>query len=418
MLPDCRRFSSKKRVPCATTLSHGRPGVRIQAVRLGSFLPNMNWYYAKDGQQTGPVDDTELSRLVASGGIQASTLVWREGLAQWQAYQEIWAPGMPDWRNTTANAPATSVPNSPAAASTTAPVSTGPQCILCRNTFAEEDLVSIEGRRVCAVCKPTLLQNLKEGGNLSSGSSGMTELDPEALIQAAKRRTRPLSATDCLTRGWDLFRAQPGFAIAAVVIVFAIMFVGGMIPILSFIIGFVINGPLMGGLWLAFIRALRNEEVSPGDVFAGFSKKSWLSLIVVNLLTTLLTILAFAPGLIPLLYLVTTGRMTNPSPSEIALMASALLLFIPVIIYLSLAWFFAVPLVIDRGYGPWESMTTSMRIVNRNLGGLLLLGLLAFACYLAGFLALCIGILVAAPVIGGAMAAAYEELFGSRVNDP
>ena len=45
----------------------------------------MNWYYEKAGQRQGPVPDAELDRLIASGEINAATLVWSEGMANWTA---------------------------------------------------------------------------------------------------------------------------------------------------------------------------------------------------------------------------------------------------------------------------------------------------------------------------------------------
>ena len=48
----------------------------------------MNWYYVKAGQQTGPVDEAQLDALRSSGQIEAETLVWREGMANWQPYRE------------------------------------------------------------------------------------------------------------------------------------------------------------------------------------------------------------------------------------------------------------------------------------------------------------------------------------------
>ena len=44
----------------------------------------MNWYYALNGQQQGPVNEAELQRLLQAGTINLNTLVWREGLADWQ----------------------------------------------------------------------------------------------------------------------------------------------------------------------------------------------------------------------------------------------------------------------------------------------------------------------------------------------
>ncbi len=42
-----------------------------------------NWYYLKQGQRHGPTSDQELRKLVESGQLQASDLVWRQGLPEW-----------------------------------------------------------------------------------------------------------------------------------------------------------------------------------------------------------------------------------------------------------------------------------------------------------------------------------------------
>ena len=46
----------------------------------------MNWFYAEGGQQRGPVTQEEFDRLVASGVINDTTLVWREGMGTWQPW--------------------------------------------------------------------------------------------------------------------------------------------------------------------------------------------------------------------------------------------------------------------------------------------------------------------------------------------
>ncbi|HEU0008219.1 MAG TPA: DUF4339 domain-containing protein, partial [Verrucomicrobiae bacterium] len=48
----------------------------------------MNWFYALGGQQQGPVDDGQLDALAAAGTITPDTLVWREGLANWQPLRQ------------------------------------------------------------------------------------------------------------------------------------------------------------------------------------------------------------------------------------------------------------------------------------------------------------------------------------------
>ena len=46
----------------------------------------MNWYYAQDNQQVGPLNDEELTPLIQSGAITPATLVWHSGLAGWQPF--------------------------------------------------------------------------------------------------------------------------------------------------------------------------------------------------------------------------------------------------------------------------------------------------------------------------------------------
>ena len=61
----------------------------------------MNWYYAVNGQQFGPVTAGEFNRKVGEGIIQPDTLVWRDGMASWQPWREV-ASGAADFRQSTA----------------------------------------------------------------------------------------------------------------------------------------------------------------------------------------------------------------------------------------------------------------------------------------------------------------------------
>jgi hypothetical protein len=49
----------------------------------------MQWYYLLQGQRQGPVDDAGLELLVRQGIVQDDTLVWRDGLMEWQAYGAV-----------------------------------------------------------------------------------------------------------------------------------------------------------------------------------------------------------------------------------------------------------------------------------------------------------------------------------------
>lgn len=41
------------------------------------------WYYTLNGQQFGPVDEAKIKEMIASGAINASTMVWTTGMPSW-----------------------------------------------------------------------------------------------------------------------------------------------------------------------------------------------------------------------------------------------------------------------------------------------------------------------------------------------
>ncbi len=47
------------------------------------------WYYAKGGEQSGPVSADALKRLIADGTVQLGDLAWRDGMADWVAIRDL-----------------------------------------------------------------------------------------------------------------------------------------------------------------------------------------------------------------------------------------------------------------------------------------------------------------------------------------
>jgi GYF domain 2 len=103
----------------------------------------MNWYYVSDNAQKGPVERSELERLVQTGVVTPTTLVWQEGMTDWQPYGEV-AAGRP------AAAPAGSL-------------RAGIVCSECGRTFGLDEVVRLPIGYVCAACKPFAMQKLSEG---------------------------------------------------------------------------------------------------------------------------------------------------------------------------------------------------------------------------------------------------------------
>src|SRR5437867_10843556 len=118
----------------------------------------MNWYYVNAGQQAGPVDEAQLDALRNSGQIEAETLVWREGMANWQPYREARPSGAP-------GAPAGGIAGV-GAATATAAATAEVVCAECGRIFPLDNTIQYGNVRVCAGCKPIFMQKLAEGAKI------------------------------------------------------------------------------------------------------------------------------------------------------------------------------------------------------------------------------------------------------------
>src|SRR5437867_8695395 len=115
----------------------------------------MNWYYAKAGQQAGPVDEAQLDALLASGQIDSETLVRRKGMANWQPHREA-RP------SATQGVPG----QAPVAGATNEAV-----CAECGKLFPIDSTIQYGNVRVCAGCKPVFMQKLAEGAKIGGQMS-------------------------------------------------------------------------------------------------------------------------------------------------------------------------------------------------------------------------------------------------------
>ena len=99
----------------------------------------MNYYYAINGNQTGPVSEEELRGMVTGGTIPATTPIWREGMADWQPFAAVLGG---------AGGGAAIV-----------------ECGVCHQTFPADQTIRYGSVNVCAGCKPRFMQGLREGAS-------------------------------------------------------------------------------------------------------------------------------------------------------------------------------------------------------------------------------------------------------------
>ncbi len=106
----------------------------------------MKWYYASAGRQVGPVEEAQLDELLRSGAVRDDTLVWREGMANWQPHSAVRGPAKP-----------LPIPAEAATLETR-------YCSECGRPHPANEMVTIGAATVCAQCKPLYMQRVREGG--------------------------------------------------------------------------------------------------------------------------------------------------------------------------------------------------------------------------------------------------------------
>ncbi len=225
---------------------------------------------------------------------------------------------------------------------------------------------------------------------------------PNAEALAAKVLSRDyLNIGNCLRRAWATVKGDfwSLVAITALVLVllsaltsankgFEMNTVTKIAHLNLGLAGILFASPLIGGLALLFLKAVRKEPFGLDTAFAGFKDwKVFLQLFLAGLVTQLLIGLGFFCLILP-------G------------------------VYLLVAWQFTLPLVIDKRLDFWPAMNLSRKAIAKHwwkFFGFLLALLLVL---LLGLLCLGVGLFVAIPATIAALMYAYEDIIHSSTPKP
>jgi len=114
----------------------------------------MDWYYALNGEQHGPVSDIQLEELIRAKTVALNTLVWNKELSDWHPLSVVRA--------------------AKTASGELPPILPLPttRCVECGNIYEHTEMITLDKFWVCAACKPKFIQRMKEGGTVP-GSSGI-----------------------------------------------------------------------------------------------------------------------------------------------------------------------------------------------------------------------------------------------------
>jgi len=190
-------------------------------------------------------------------------------------------------------------------------------------------------------------------------------------------------------------------------------------------------GPLIGIMLVAFVGSIVAAIIasvirsSIGGGFFGFLFVTALTQILVFVVTGLLEIGVYRSALaVTAGQPIDFGRMFSTDelgPYLIATLLWGLVVFVgfllcivPGIVLLFFGFFYPF-YILDQRQSPVDSIRSSFQLVNANLSVMIPFALLAFLCYVVGFIACGVGVLVSAPIALIAIAYAYRTLNGQPV---
>ncbi|HEY5883269.1 MAG TPA: hypothetical protein VIT88_01200 [Pyrinomonadaceae bacterium] len=214
--------------------------------------------------------------------------------------------------------------------------------------------------------------------------------------------------TQCIREGYDLIKDQYWLFVGMAAIG---VLIGNAVPF------GILMGPMMVGLYMALFRKRRGEPVEFGILFKGFDSFGD------SVIATLLHVIPIAVILVPAYIIFYVGFILamqtgggEPDPSAMIGLFAFFFVFwviaILVIMVISIIFTFAYPLIADRKLSGIDAVKLSIRAALANFWRLLLLSLLNGLMIVGGMLLCYVGIFLVLPITFGALAMAYERVFG------
>lgn len=205
--------------------------------------------------------------------------------------------------------------------------------------------------------------------------------DTQRLADEIIARDYTLDISNCLSRAWALMQKDFWPIVGVSALLFLVVAASN-----AAYVGIVLNGPLLGGLYLYYLKKIRGERAEIGDAFSGFSV-AFLQLFLGSLVSSLLIGVGFFFCVLP-------G------------------------IYLAIAWKFTLPLIADKRIDFWPAMELSRRVISKHWWSFLGFAIVMVLVNFVGVLACFVGVFITAPLTMIALTYAYEDIFRSPVATP
>ncbi len=218
-----------------------------------------------------------------------------------------------------------------------------------------------------------------------------------------------IDAGGCVSNAWNLVKENYWPYFGGCLVAYLII---TCVPCLNFFMA----GPIMGGIYFLFLRGMQGEPVDFSMAFKGFEK--FVPLMVVGLIQFLpniiFTVLQYSIDFSQVI-LQNSGNGNASADAIVGALGIVSLILVFVSFIFSIAWWisfwFVVPIVMENDIDVTDAIKLSIKAGWSNFGGLLLLAIISGLLGILGVVALCIGLLFVMPIIYGASAFAYRQVF-------
>ncbi len=213
---------------------------------------------------------------------------------------------------------------------------------------------------------------------------------------------------ECLKAGYELVGNQYWLFVGIMAVG---MIIASVVPL------GILMGPMMCGIYFTLFKQRRGQRIEFGDLFKGFDYFGE------SLIAALLHMVPIFIILIPtyiIFYISMFGMMAaaggGADPGILlgffGFWAIIWIVLIAVMILISVAFTFVYPLIADRRLSGVEAVKLSVKAAKANFGGLLGMMLLSALLSFGGVLLCYVGAFLVMPITFGAVAVAYERVFG------
>ena len=217
-----------------------------------------------------------------------------------------------------------------------------------------------------------------------------------------------ISPIECIKAGHELIRSQYWLFVGISAVG---MIIAGVVPL------GILMGPMMCGIYFTLFKQRRGQPIEFGDLFKGFdyfgeSLIAALLHMVPIFLILIPTYIIFYISMFAMMAASGGGNDPGLVLGFFGFWALVWLVLIAILIVISVLFTFAYPLIVDRRLGGFDAIKLSMRAAKANFGGLLGMMLLTSFLTFLGVLLCYVGAFLVMPISFGAIAVAYERVFG------